>query len=181
MQWLVAFTQNNAERLACAALTAPYRGFEVYNPQIIKRVAHAGRVRDVVRSFLPRMIFVKDDGSRVRAIKSAPGVSSVMSVGSVPAVLGRWVLDAIRGRETQAPHPDKPSELAFFVDLDPKYNPVLQHVFEPGETLRVIDGPFRSFDAVFEEYDDRKRAQVAVMIFGRSTPVLLEPRQLEKI
>lgn len=83
---------------------------------------------------------------------------------------------------------DKPAPIS-----DKEANAILQRVedgvdrprpkilFEAGEVVRVIDGPFADFNGVVEEVNyEKSRLRVSVLIFGRSTPVELEFGQVEK-
>ncbi len=83
---------------------------------------------------------------------------------------------------------DKPAPIT-----DKEANAILQRVeegidkprpkvlFEPGEVVRVNDGPFTDFNGVVEEVNyEKSRLRVSVLIFGRSTPVELEFGQVEK-
>ncbi len=54
-------------------------------------------------------------------------------------------------------------------------------LFEPGEVVRVTDGPFNDFSGVVEQVNyEKNKLQVAVQILGRSTPVELDFGQVEK-
>ena len=83
---------------------------------------------------------------------------------------------------------DKPAPIT-----DQEANNILQRVqegvekprpkvlFEPGEMVRVTDGPFNDFSGVVEEVNyEKSKLRVAVLIFGRSTPVELDFGQVEK-
>ena len=54
--------------------------------------------------------------------------------------------------------------------------------FDIGDQVKVLEGPFASFNGVVEELDfDRSRVKVSVSIFGRATPVELEFEQIERV
>lgn len=99
-------------------------------------------------------------------------------VKDVPKVMG-----FIGGRQ------DKPAPISQ-AEADAILNRVQEGVdkprpkvlFEPGEMVRVIDGPFNDFNGTVEEINyEKSRLRVAVSIFGRSTPVELDFQQVEKL
>ena len=54
--------------------------------------------------------------------------------------------------------------------------------FTPGETVKVIDGPFNGFDGTVENInEDKRKLEVMVKIFGRKTPLELSYMQVEKV
>ena len=64
---------------------------------------------------------------------------------------------------------------------DSEDTPTHKIIYEPGELVRIIDGPFNDFTGSVEEVNyDKNRLRVAVVIFGRSTPVELGFGQVEK-
>lgn len=167
--WYIACTKPNAERYAAQVLSAKERGFTVYAPKVLTRISHAGRVSEVERPFLPRYIFVLNDGKSVRGIRAAPGVSSLMPGCDGPALASQIVIDAIKKRETKG-----------YVDLDVYLTKVDPRGFKKGQVLRVVEGPFSGFNAIFQERDPHNRVIAFIHIFGQSSKMTLEANQVER-
>ena len=126
-----------------------------------------GQKRKSERKFFPGYVLVQMDLDD----------DSWHLVKETPRVMG-----FIGGKADQpAPITEKEAALILQRVQDSGDAPKPKTVFEAGETVRVIDGPFNDFDGVVEEVNyEKSRMRVAVTIFGRSTPVELEFTQVEK-
>ena len=126
----------------------------------------SGQKRKSERKFFPGYVLVQMelDDDTWHLVKETPRVMGFIGgKADKPAPITDAEAEAILQRVQSA---DKPK---------PKT------IFEPGEMVRVIDGPFNDFNGVVEEVNyEKSRLQVAVLIFGRSTPVELEFSQVEK-
>ena len=92
------------------------------------------------------------------------------------------VMGFIGGKaDKPAPITEREAEAILARVHDSEEKPRPKTLFEPGEMIRVIDGPFNDFNATVEEVNyDKSKLRVAVTIFGRSTPVELDFTQVEK-
>ena len=127
----------------------------------------AGKKRRSERKFFPGYVLVEMDLDDV----------SWHLVKETPKVLG------FIGGKADQPAPITDAEAATILQRVQagREQATPKTVFEPGELVRVIDGPFNDFNGVVEEVNyEKNRLHVAVTIFGRSTPVELDFGQVEK-
>jgi transcriptional antiterminator NusG len=127
----------------------------------------AGQKRRSERKFFPGYVLVEMEmtDESWHLVKDVPKVMGFIGgTADRPAPISQREADAILNRVQEGVDKPRPKVL-----------------FEPGEMVRVVDGPFNDFNGVVEEVDyDKSRLKVAVLIFGRSTPVELEFHQVEK-
>jgi len=126
-----------------------------------------GQQRRSERKFFPGYVLVNMEltDETWHLVKDTPQVLGFIGgTEDKPAPITQREADAILQRVQEGSEKPRPKVL-----------------FEPGEVVRVIDGPFNDFNGVVEEVDyDKSRLKVSVSIFGRSTPVELEFGQVEK-
>lgn len=99
-------------------------------------------------------------------------------IRAIPRVLG------FIGGTSQTPTPitDKEAHAIMRRVEEGVTKPKPKTLYEPGEVIRVKEGPFVDFNGIVEEVNyEKSKLRVAVLIFGRSTPVELEFSQVEKV
>jgi transcriptional antiterminator NusG len=127
----------------------------------------SGQQRRSERKFFPGYVLVQMEmnDETWHLVKDVPRVMGFIGgTGDKPAPISEKEAQSILQRVQDGVEKPRPKVL-----------------FEPGEVVRVIDGPFNDFNGVVEDVDyDKNRLKVSVSIFGRSTPVDLEFSQVEK-
>ncbi len=154
-----------AERIELSGLSDKFGEVIVPTEEVVEM--RAGKKRRSERKFFPGYVLVQMelDDETWHLVKETPKVLGFIGgKADSPAPISDAEANAILQRiQAGSEH------------VTPKT------VFEPGELVRVIDGPFNDFSGVVEEVNyEKSRLHVAVTIFGRSTPVELAFDQVEK-
>lgn len=127
----------------------------------------SGKRRVSARKFFPGYLLVEMELNERTyfLIKTTPGVTGFIGLGKKPTALGETEIEEILKRSEET-----------------KIKPSPKVVFEKGEQVRVIDGPFVNFNGMVDVvHPEKGKLKVSVSIFGRSTPVELEYWQVEKV
>jgi transcriptional antiterminator NusG len=153
------------ERVDLAGMEEQFGEILVPTEEVVE--IRGGQKRKSERKFFPGYVLVQMELSddTWHLIKETPRVMGFIGgKADKPAPITEREADAILARVHDAEEKPRPKTL-----------------FEPGEMIRVIDGPFNDFNATVEEVNyDKSKLRVAVTIFGRSTPVELDFTQVEK-
>ena len=175
MRWYIVHAYSNFEKKVSESIReqAKQRGLEDLFEQVLvptEKVTEVrrGRKIDAERKFFPGYVLVEMEMNE----------DSWHLVKDVPKVMG-----FIGGKQDKpAPISQKEADMILNRVAEGVDKPKPKVLFEPGEMVRVIDGPFNDFNGTVEEINyEKSRLRVAVSIFGRSTPVELDFQQVEKL
>jgi transcriptional antiterminator NusG len=166
-----------------------FSGFEKHVAEALKKhISRAGMEDSFGEILVPTEDVVEMKGGQKRTSerKFFPGYVLVQMdmndhswhlVKSVPRVTG--FIGGTSSRPT--PISDKEAEAIMQQVKVGAENPRPKFSFEPGELVRVVDGPFADFNGTVEDVNfEKSKLRVAVSIFGRSTPVELDFSQVDK-
>ena len=174
MEWLVVQAYSGyeqkvkaamEERIMLADLKEKFGEILVPTEQVVE--LKSGEQKKTERKFFPGYILIQMelDDDTWQLVKQTPRVSGFV------------------GGTREKPSPITDSEVNSIINRNEvgEEAPRPKTMFEPGEVIRVCDGPFNDFNGVVEEVDyERNSVKVSVQILGRSTSVQLNFMQIEK-
>ncbi len=175
-KWYIVHAYSNFEKKVAEAIRAEaqsrgledhFEEIEVPTEEVVE--VRRGKKTNVEKTFFPGYVLVKmrltDDAYHL--VKNTPKVTGFLGAdhGKKPSPVSDREVRATLGRAEEGAERARPAI-----------------TFEVGEKVKVLDGPFQSFEGAVEEVDEeRARLKVTVSIFGRATPVELEYEQVEKL
>ena len=153
------------ERITRAGMEDMFGDILVPTEEVVEM--KGGQKRRSDRKFFPGYVLVEMEmnDETWHLVKEVPKVMGFIGgTSDKPAAISQKEADTILSRVQEGVDKPRPKIL-----------------FEPGEMVRVVDGPFNDFNGTVEEVNyEKSRLRVAVLIFGRSTPVELNFHQVEK-
>ena len=174
MNWYVIHTYSGYEQKVKLSLLEQFdrseskeRLGEIVIPTEEVVEVRRGKKKISSRKFFPGYVLINIDMTRDiwYMIKDTPKVTGFLGGGATPVPLSeeevKLIMEQMKGESTR---------------LKPKV------LFEKGEDVRVIEGPFINFNGTVEDVNhDKGKVKVMVSIFGRATPVELEFPQIERV
>jgi len=151
-RWFLVHTLPKSERKAEFHLGV--QGFRCYLPQIRKTVRHARQLKTVSAPLFPRYLFLILNVERDRwlSVRSTIGVASLVTCGGKPAPVPAGVIESLIGRSD-----------GDLIQLDDS--------LVPGQSVRILAGPFADFVGTLERLDGAGRVRVLLEMMGTAVPV----------
>ena len=157
MHWLLAYTKPRSERLAQENLER--QGFRVLCPMMRSQKFRRRKWTWIDEPLFPRYLFVGASTDQSWApVRSTLGVTSLVKFGGTYATVPSALVELLRSSADQ-PEVHRP-------------------LFQQGQKLHIIAGPYSSLEAIFEMEEGRQRATVLLDLLGRQSRVTVDMEQL---
>ena len=173
-QWFVVHTYSGFENKVAEAIQSRAKIFGMGDKisQVLVPTEKVVEVRnkqkrETEQKFFPGYVLVQMDltDDTWHLVRSTPKVTGFVGSGQKPVALSQDQVDDIQRQMATGAEKPKPKS-----------------VFQQGDKIRVIEGPFQNFQGTVEDTNpERGRMKVIVPVFGRPTPVELEYYQVERI
>ena len=152
--WYTVQSKPRQEHIAEEQLRR--QGYTTYLPKIRHRKQRAGKWTQLTEPLFPRYLFIHADPTEqsLAPIRSTIGVAALVRFGVVLQAVPQEVIDFLRAAETDAGEREDDS-----------------WPFQPGDSVRVLDGPFAGLPAVYRMQRGADRALLLVDLLGRANEV----------
>lgn len=160
--WYAVHTHPRKEQVALENLQR--QGFDTYLPVLQVQKVRRGKAQMVQEAMFPRYLFVRLDSSAQgrswSPIRSTLGVRTLVQFGGKPAKVAHELIDWLRQREH---------------NFDPL------HLFNPGDTVSITEGPFKGLEALYQGVDGEHRALILLEILSKPVRMAVDAGALVRV
>ncbi len=160
--WYVIHTKPREEEIAEVNLKR--QGYQVFLPRCVLPKRRRSKWREVIEPLFPRYLFIQLDigAQNIAPIRSTRGVSGLVRFGELPSAVPDDFMQSL------------------MTSADPKNGlyPIGIDLFKPGETISVIDGPFKGLQGIFKAESGKERVTILLTLIGREHNIELDRNQI---
>jgi transcriptional antiterminator RfaH len=163
MDWYLILAKPKQEKVALVNLQQ--QGYECYLPLIKLEKLRRQKLRLVEEALFPRYLFIhlntSSSGQSWAPIRSTLGVSQMVRFGNEYAKVDAKVIEFLQ-----------------FHDQERDASP--QHLFQPGESVLITQGPFSGLNGIYQLTDADKRVMILIELLNKPVQLHIDPSALQK-
>ena len=156
MHWYAIHSKPRQEERALDNLQR--QGFEAWLPMLTVEKVLRGKLVNVTEPMFSRYLFIRLDTEQTNwsPIRSTLGVSRLVSFGNRPAVVADELIQALQTVPQRAP----------------------ERLFQPGQTIKIVSGPLKGIEGIFQQADGEHRAMVLIDLLNKQHRVTTQMQDL---
>ena len=156
MHWYAIHSKPRQEERALDNLQC--QGFEAWLPMLTVEKVLRGKLAKVTEPMFSRYLFIRLDTEQTNwsPIRSTLGVSRLVSFGNRPAVVADKLIQALQTVPQRAP----------------------ERLFQPGQTIKIVSGPLKGIEGIFQQADGEHRAMVLIDLLNKQHRVTTQMQDL---
>ncbi|MBU6369778.1 MAG: transcription/translation regulatory transformer protein RfaH [Limnohabitans sp.] len=156
MHWYAIHSKPRQEERALDNLQR--QGFEAWLPMLTVEKVLRGKLANVTEPMFSRYLFIRLDTEQTNwsPIRSTLGVSRLVSFGNRPAVVADELIQALQTVPQRAP----------------------ERLFQPGQTIKIVSGPLKGIEGIFQQADGEHRAMVLIDLLNKQHRVTTQMQDL---
>ena len=165
MSWCVIYTNQGQEFLAISELKK--QNFSIYIPLITKVVRHARKIKEIVKPFFPRYIFInlniiEDAWKKINYTK---GVTKILTSEEVPISVEGEIIRELKKLENSKG----------YINYDNPY------FYSQGDKIEILEGPFKGKAGHYDSLSDNLKAKILLDFMGRTLKLKLNNGFIDKV